>query len=739
MDNKADNNVIVWIIKIGLLTVPILPLVVTRSLFFPFITGRNFVFRILIEVLFVFWLWLVMSEPKYRPRSSIVMFSVFGVVLVLFLATIFSISPYKSFWSSFERMEGFWAHWHYFLYFLMLGSIFQHKVDWKRFFLISIGVSVIVSIYAFSQFLGKLDVHQGDTRLDATMGNATYLAIYLIFHVFLLFYFFVSFRNKNIWLRLSFLVLAASELFIVYRTATRGAMLGFLGGLGVFSLVNLLWNSGKARRWAAIFLVTAIAIPIIFLIFKDTQFIKQDEVLSRFASISLKETTTQSRFIIWDMAYQAWQDKPVLGWGPESFVYVFSKYFDPQLWRQEPWFDRAHNVFLDWLVSAGAVGLLAYLALFASGFFMLYKLFKKGEFDIMALGLFFGILTAYLIHNVFVFDNFTSYIIFFALLAFWHSCYMQYLPAKPILVARTPISIRIPVLVVVSLATIFSIYSFNVKPILASQSIIDALSLATYSRDGSRVRDLGESLKALKRGIGYNTFGTTEIREQLAQYAERINNDPATLSEDKGKFIDFALEEMKKQAVYFPYDVRAKAFLSTIYTTVGDSANAILVAKEGLTISDQRQQFYFLLGEAYFKSGDENSAIAAMRAAYELAPEYPDAIHNYAVVLIFSGHTKAAEDLLKEHFGVEIYPDPKYVNAYAALGDFGKVTQVWEGLVARNPNDVQYRVSLASIYARIGERAKAIKELNKAIELWPSFKDQGELFIKQIESGQFGK
>ena len=196
---------------------------------------------------------------------------------------------------------------------------------------------------------------------------------------------------------------------------------------------------------------------------------------------------------------------------------------------------------------------------------------------------------------------------------------------------------------------------------------------------------------------------------------------------------------MKKQVQFFPYDVRAKAFLSTLYATAGDSANAVLTAKEGLAVSDRRQQFYFLLGEAYFKSGDENSAIAAMRAAYELAPEYPDAIHNYAVVLIFSGHTKAAEDLLKEHFGVEIYPDPKYVNAYAALGDFGKVTQVWEGLVARNPNDVQYRVSLASIYARIGERAKAIKELNKAIELWPSFKDQGELFIKQIESGQFGK
>ena len=57
---------------------------------------------------------------------------------------------------------------------------------------------------------------------------------------------------------------------------------------------------------------------------------------------------------------------------------------------------------------------------------------------------------------------------------------------------------------------------------------------------------------------------------------------------------------MKIQTENFPYDVRALAFISTLYSTAGDYANSILTAKKGLEVSLNRQQFYFLLAEAYF-------------------------------------------------------------------------------------------------------------------------------------------
>ena len=535
-----------WVVKIGLLAVPILSLVVTRSLFFPFITGRNFIFRIIIEIIFVFWLWLMMSDSQYRPRSSVILYSVVTWTLVLFLATIFSVFPYKSFWSGFERMEGFWGYWHYFIYFLMLTSVFRKERDWVVFFGVSLVVSLTVSFYALLQLLGSFDIHQGDDRIDATMGNATYLAIYLVFHIFLLLWFFLRSQGRSIFLRLILLAAAVFEFFIVYKTATRGAILGLIAGLFIGAVINVVYGRGLARKLALSGLLVIALMVGSFLALKDTSFIRNSDVLTRFASISLSETTTQSRFLIWNMAYQAWKERPILGWGPENFVYIFSKYYDSRMWRQEPWFDRAHNVFLDWLTATGIVGLLTYLSMFAAASFVLWKLFKSKTLSAKLVAVMAGLLVAYFIHNIFVFDNFTSYMIFFAVLGYLHWLYVksdQDLSGNNLSeTVAVPKIARSVITAVVGVIVIFSLYSFNVKPILASKSIINALQMVTYSRDGSRARDLDGGMQALKRGIEYNTFGTPEIREQLALYSEKINDDPATPAEEKKNVTEFALE-----------------------------------------------------------------------------------------------------------------------------------------------------------------------------------------------------
>lgn len=730
-----SKNLISKIIKIGILIVPILPLVVTRSLFFPFVTGRNFIFRIVIEILFVLWVWLMLTDSEYRPKTSLIFYSLICLVGILFLATIFSISPYKSFWSSFERMEGFWQYWHYFLYFIILAGTFKEKRDWFRLAFVSIGASLIASVYAVFQLLGKLDVHQGDVRLDATMGNATYLAMYLVFHIFLLAYVSIQMKASKIWVRLIPLALALFEFFIVYKTATRGALLGFLAGLFIFALINTIWSKGLVRKISVSALAIAVLIPIIFFLIKDSGFVQNSETLSRFASISLSETTTQSRFIIWGMALESWKDRPILGWGPESFVYIFSKYYNSELWRQEPWFDRAHNVFLDWLTSTGIIGFLAYFALFGSAILVLIKSFKSRLISSKEVGCFLGLMMAYLISNVFVFDSFNSYMVFFALLAYWHFVYSSSKLDDKTESYVFPKNIKVGIAVIVLISTAYTLFAFNVKPILAAKSIVDSLGVVTYSKDGSRERDLEKGLEILEKGISYNTFGTSEIREQLAQYAGRINSDPATSGEDKKKFVESALNQMKAQEESFPYDIRAKAFLTTLYGDYGDYGNAILIAKEGLEVSKQRQQFWFLLAEAYFKAGEELLAVDTMRQAYELDPEYPEAVHNYAMVLIFSGKPEIAEDLLEKHFGTRIYPDAKYVNAYAAIGDYKKLTIVWEKLVQTDPNNYEYHMSLAAAYFRTYRDSEAIKELEEVKKLNPNLTSNIETLINGIRTG----
>src|SRR3989344_1971847 len=291
--SKNSINILSYIVKGGLFILPVFSLIVSSSLFFPFITGKNFFFRTAVEILFFLWVMLAVFDKNYRPKKSPLLFALIAFLIIISLAAVFGENFYRSFWSNFERMEGLISHLHFFAYFLILSNVFKKK-DFKWLFAAMLVVSVIMSIYAYLQFSGKVAVHQGGTKLDATLGNSTYLAIYIIFHLFLLAWFFIN--TSNIWLRFMFTFLFIFELPIVYYTMTRGAVLGFFGVLAVF-----------------------LAATALFIIFKDSNFIRSKPTLDKIASISLTQGTVESRLTIWKMSLEAFKENPILGWGQENF------------------------------------------------------------------------------------------------------------------------------------------------------------------------------------------------------------------------------------------------------------------------------------------------------------------------------------------------------------------------------------------------------------------------------------
>ncbi len=64
------KDILQGVVFVGLFLIPFLPLYVEDSFFFPFITGKNFAFRIIIEIVFAAWVLLALYEPKYRPKFS---------------------------------------------------------------------------------------------------------------------------------------------------------------------------------------------------------------------------------------------------------------------------------------------------------------------------------------------------------------------------------------------------------------------------------------------------------------------------------------------------------------------------------------------------------------------------------------------------------------------------------------------------------------------------------------------
>src|SRR5690606_24512240 len=118
-------------------------------------------------------------------------------------------------------------------YFLVLVSVMQTERLWKYLFQTSVVASILVALYGLSQIFGWFDIAQSGSRLDSTLGNAAYLAFYALLHIFLLAWLWLGERNNQ--LKLFYVVVGLLQLFIVYKTATRGAVLGLLAGAGLMT------------------------------------------------------------------------------------------------------------------------------------------------------------------------------------------------------------------------------------------------------------------------------------------------------------------------------------------------------------------------------------------------------------------------------------------------------------------------------------------------------------------------
>ena len=733
------NKILKYIIYSGLFLVPLVPLVVADSLFFPFIAGKNFAFRIITEIVVGAWAVLAIRNKNYRPKFSWLLINFIAFVGIMGVADLLGANPAKSFWSNFERMEGWVTILHLLGYFIVLGTMLNTEKLWNRFFNTSIGVSVFICLYGILQLLGKITINQGGVRVDATFGNAAYLAIYLLFNFFITLILFVKRREKKFAEKKKFLSFGAADfayifamflqLFILYHTATRGAILGLFGGLLIVFIFFFLSKNiiPPVKKIGTYGLITFSVIAILFFSLKDASFIKNSPVLSRISSISMNEIS-RSRLPVWNMAMKGFSERPIIGWGQENFNYVFDKNYDPKMYNQEQWFDRAHNVFLDWLIAGGILGLLIYLCFYFFGIKYVWSGGEENKFSISEKILLLGLFAGYFFHSIFVFDNITSYLMFFSVLAYIHSRTPIRQNEKEKLVNINNEWIKNVVVVAVIFTTLFSIYFFNAKGILSGRTFIKALVK-------SRSQNFSEGLDLFKKALAYNAYSKLEIREQLAQIASELASNQNIDLQAKQQFFDTAKDEMLKQIEKDPENARYEVFAGALYNRYKMYDEAIRHLEKSLQLSPNKQSIMFELGTSYLNKGRDKDALEILKKAFDGDQTYIDARIIYAIAAIYSGENKLAEGLLVPVWGTALVHDDRIVKAYFDTGQFDKVIQISKERIEKEPNNIQFRVALALAYVKSGMKNEAIGEIRQAMVLNPSFKSDGEKIIKGIEEG----
>lgn len=672
------NKILHWTVLLGLFIIPFIPLSVASSMFFPFISGKGLLFRVIIEIIFACWLILVLRDKNYWPKKSYLLYSVLTLLVATGLATIFSESPYRSFWSNYERMGGLISLLHLGAYFVVLISVFKKKTEWFWLANTALFANWLIVIYSFLQLAGKIAIHQGGVRLDATLGNATYLAVYLLFSIFLSTYLFSSI--KNIGPRVIYGLTILVDLFLLYHTASRGTILGLLGGLIVFACLFVWRGSKTQKKWAGGILLALLVLVGGFFALRNTSLVQSNPVLVRFASISMTEATTQSRFLIWNMSWQGFKEHPVLGWGPENYQLVFSKYYDPAMWRQEPWFDRSHNVFFDWLIDAGLLGLLAYLSIFALALYYLWFSKKQLSLNLVEKSILTGLLAGYFFHNIFVFDNLISYLYFFAFMAFIHFNLNEENKNEELAVKKdyqnqnnknyrqTDVQTNVGIVLIVAVL-LGSLYYVNYKPYFVSTNLIKAIN--------PYVSNPEQSLEIFQQIFALNTFGSGEAREQLISKTMGVLTSPQVSNDVKTQFVKLTDEQIKIHLAKFNQDARSYQFFGSFLSALGNSEQGLDYLLKAEALSPKKQQILFELTSAYVRIKDANKAVQTIKKAYELDPTYDEARKLYALVLLMTNQNKLAQEILAPIKNSPVYyGDDRFLDLYRQAGNQIAVNQI---------------------------------------------------------------
>jgi O-antigen ligase len=725
-----------WIALGGIFALPFVGLLVTSSLFFPYITGKNFAFRIIVEVITAAWLALAIVNPSYRPRRSLLLGALALFVLIIGVADVFGAYAFKSLWSNYERMDGWVTIAHLLAYTIVASAMLQSEKLWRWLLWTTLGVSAYLSLYGLLQVTGKVALGLGGVtglsgRIDGTFGNPIYFAVYMLFHVFIAAMLWAQQwvekgPGKRLYISAAYASIIALDTVALFLTGTRGTMLGIIGGTLLSALLMLIFARKSRNVWRASAAVVfgIFALTGLFFMVKDQAWVQKVGFLNRLASISLSDQTTESRFVNWSMAWEGVKERPILGWGQENYALVFDKYYDPRMYKQEPWFDRVHNIVFDWLVAGGFLGLITYLSIFIVA---LWTLWRSGGFTIAERSLLTGLLAGYFCHNFFVFDNVTSYILFGTILAFIAYRSSKASDAPAILVSRSLSQNALPYAAVLcAIALLFVAWFVNQKPLAANRLMLNALNPQS---------DASMKLDFLRQSIELGTYGMQEAREQLSQMAATASGSSGVSEAVRKAYFELAVSEMNKQAEMSPLDARFPLFLGVVYSAFGQYDNARIAYEKALELSPKKQSIMYLLGENAGVRGDSAAAISYYKQAYKLETSNREAAMQYAAALILAGQAAAAEALLAPYIESGSAADPRILSAYRTKNQMLRAIPIWEASIRANPEDAQGYFTLAAIHYLSGNSAKAIAVLEDAKRKLPGIAVQADPVIEQIRAG----
>ncbi len=540
--------------------------------------------------------------------------------VILTISTIFAVDTASSFWGGAKDMNGLFLYLCLFAFLLLISTILKDEEDWEKALTISVGAGVIVAIVAYLQIFGLFSLPKGASLI----GNSSFLGTYFIFNVFFALYLFCTRKN--------YLYIASMILMIVplYFFASRAGLGAILAGLILYMLLWISFKSEKekTRKIGKIILVgsTVLVVFTSFLIFHPIDggiFDGQVGKIEHKLRTSFYDYSDGLRYIFWEQSTQGFAEKPFLGWGLNSFQYIFLDYFNPEVLVDKKEIitvvGNPHNVIYEKLSAIGIIGFLAHLILIISIPALLWRSYIQKRVGFYAPAVFTAMITAYFFQLLTIYDTYNNLILLFLVLGF-ANFYSFNRTIKLKERANLPFSVFLMMLVVVLSG--FVVYNGFYKPIRANAFIVEALVEIEVER----------RIAVSKEAIRLSDIDRRNTRLILAENSKNMIYEGLINKQESYLLINFLLEELSKEDFF-----------------------------DNWPILMEKGHYHLLLGE-------NKEAEECFRRAEELIPTNPRSLWLLSQIKVAEGDFEEAEVIIERFIQIE----PRIEYSYLLAVDLAK-------------------------------------------------------------------
>ena len=447
---------LLFLIRICILLVLVTPLIVTTTplpqdmhTFYPYIVGKALYSRLMIIISLALWLILIINRTEYRPKKSWILSAFTIFLLMSLIASLFGVSPIRSFWSTYERMQGMIDLIHWFAFAVVAVSVFRDTNSIRMLLKINVLVSVIVALLGIAQkygvgipgfsYLGM----DGLLRVDSTLGNPTFMGAYMMTSILIAAGLAAqSLRNltsisdwtkehldnsktRNIILApVPWIFAIGINFWVMMMTGARGALFGLAAGLILCLLIYLFKDNNRyLRLLAGISLACILAISLMFVFAKNSSFVdrmaESNRMVAMLSILGSDDDSYSIRREIIDIGIQSFTQRPLVGWGPENFYAAYDANVTADAFsRMAATVDQPHNKIIEELATKGVIGFIPYITIWLLiGVVYIRYLWNRSNAH-WDLAVFLAAASVgYFVQNLFLFDTASTSLQFYLLLS----------------------------------------------------------------------------------------------------------------------------------------------------------------------------------------------------------------------------------------------------------------------------------------------------------------------------------